>query len=162
MRVVCFSELQKLTCAGPDNLAGQQLSDLTEQDLCPEGESDLEQGIAKPPLETSSGTRNIGSEKSGGNVGTLNESAGGLQEDALTEVKSSGVRLEVIIAAVVIGVLVLAFIAFVIVYKCRLSKKKSSEERTSRTHQNKRYVYVITLHSLFARIYLIHLIFFCL
>ncbi|VDD79316.1 unnamed protein product [Mesocestoides corti] len=131
------SNLQKLTCGSPPNLAGRLLSDITEEELCP---------VAPPSKNDSAGGslqpsgNGSGSEDGAGNA--INPSMGNKGEVA--DVKSSGVRTEVIIAGTVVGALVLIFVVFIIVYKCRLyPKKKNREERTSKTHQNKRYVYVI-------------------
>ncbi|KAL5970602.1 SLIT and NTRK-like protein 6 [Taenia solium] len=144
---VVKSELQKLKCAGPPDLAGKQLSELSDKDLCPEGEPDVEQRGEKGSLEASSSTSADGS----GGVGSGSNSgkadlgpSSGQQGKGDQEGKGGAMRIEVIIGGTVVGVLVVAFIIFIIVYKCRLyPKNKNREERTSRTHQNKRYVNVI-------------------
>lgn len=83
-----------------------------------------------------SGAKPTGGDKDAGLTASGGVSAG---EEAAT-----GVRTEVIIAGTVVGALVLLFIIFIIVYKCRLyPKKKAKEERTTRTHQNKRYACVV-------------------
>ncbi|VDL21204.1 unnamed protein product [Hymenolepis diminuta] len=143
---VLESELQKITCAGPANLMGKQLSELTEKDLCPDGELELNQSLIGGSLEASgstSGDGRGGGSNSGdnGSNGIGGSSGSESEEEKGTNV---GVRTEVIIAGSVVGILVLAFVAFLIVYKCQLfPKSKSREERASRTHQNKRYVNVI-------------------
>lgn len=138
-------ELQKLVCTGPQALAGRQLSDLTEKDLCPAGEIESEPNISKGSLEASRSTSDNEKTRGSGNIETIGENgndigpSGGTQ----TEPKKSQIRSEVIIAGTVVGVLILLFVVFFIVYKCRHSRNRSKEERASRTHQNKRYVYVI-------------------
>ncbi|CDS37590.1 SLIT and NTRK protein 5 [Echinococcus multilocularis] len=143
---VVENELQRLKCAGPPNLAGKQLSELTDKDLCPEGEPDMKQGSGEDSLKASSSTSEDGGDKRGSgsdsSVADLGPSSGHQAGDG--RAKSGAMRTEVIIGGTVVGALVVAFIIFIIIYKCRLyPKKKNREERTSRTHQNKRYVNVI-------------------
>ncbi|KAL5108027.1 SLIT and NTRK-like protein 6 [Taenia crassiceps] len=144
---VVESELQKLKCAGPPNLAGKQLFELSDEDLCPEGEMVAEQGGEKSSLEASSSTSGDSSARrdSGDNSGRADLGpSSGQQGKADQPGKSGAMRTEVIIGGTVVGVLVVAFIAFIIIYKCHIyPKNKNREERTSRTHQNKRYVNVI-------------------
>ncbi|EUB64028.1 Conserved oligomeric Golgi complex subunit [Echinococcus granulosus] len=143
---VVENELQRLKCASPPNLAGKQLSELTDKDLCPEGEPDMKQGGGEDSLKASSSTSEDGGDKSGSGSDSspadLGPSSGHQAEDG--RARSSAMRTEVIIGGTVVGALVVAFIVFIIIYKCRLyPEKKNREERTSRTHQNKRYVNVI-------------------
>ncbi|KAM3186627.1 hypothetical protein ACTXT7_003928 [Hymenolepis weldensis] len=141
-----YFELQKITCAGPANLMGKQLSELTEKDLCPDGELELNQGLLGSSLEASGSTSGDGRGGSSNSGDTRLNEIGGSSGSESEEEKGTnfGVRTEVIIASSVVGILVLAFVAFLIVYKCQLfPKNKSREERASRTHQNKRYVNVI-------------------
>nr|CUU98892.1 hypothetical transcript [Hymenolepis microstoma] len=143
---VIQSDLQKMKCVGPQNPQNKQLSELTEKDLCPVGEPELGPGSSKNPLEASGSTSGDGQGGSLNLGGSGSNGAGGLQEGDWKEdrTKESGIRTEVIIAGAVVGVLVLAFAVFLIIYKYRLyPKSKSREERASRTHQNKRYVNVI-------------------
>ncbi|KAM7542639.1 hypothetical protein Aperf_G00000016980 [Anoplocephala perfoliata] len=144
-------DLQKLTCAGPANLKGKQLSELTEKDLCPVDESEANNVGSKGTLEASGSTSGADrGSSSGSDTDTGGSESGGISASSggdvkeNTQVKTAGVRTEVIIAGSVVAFLILVFIIFIIIYKCRLfPKSKSREERASRTHQNKRYVNVI-------------------
>ncbi|VDO16036.1 unnamed protein product [Rodentolepis nana] len=141
--VINWAKKRMRVCAGPPKLEGKNLSELTEKDLCPVGEPDVSSGSSKNTLEASGSTSGQGQSGGLNPGGSGSNGVGGLQEGGWKEeqTKEAGVRTEVIIAGAVVGVLVLAFVAFLIIYKYRLyPKSKSREERTSRTHQNKRYV----------------------
>ncbi|VDM30889.1 unnamed protein product [Hydatigera taeniaeformis] len=102
---VVQSELQKLKCAGPPNIAGKQLFELSEKELCPEGELDMEQKGEKGPLETSSSTRGdiSGGSSSGSNIGGSNPGiSSGQQGKSDDGGKSGAMRTEVIIGGTVL------------------------------------------------------------